>query len=339
MLPISGGQGNLMDELMMAKAPESVSDMRSKGENRQFMDEVAYYLEGLGGTSAMRRTRYAEKPHQPADISALDILGSMQRDQEWLMKMNVCGQTEPVFEALAATRSDDEIMDTTCLLFLYIVQNAGISMEQVLVEHPTAVLQIIGKGLGMSSGPLDKTYPAKVTATVSSSCREAHQADKQITKLRLMGRNVETLYEYEGPPTRYVAASVLSHILQNPDRWPSLQSAFEEEAVGVKLLKALDTEVSPLRSRVELYSKGFVSYGASCSTNSQDLLPKDQSVDLPTIEHCLTALSHRFVMASIGEDNLRLQPLYDALVVMAVALTDEDAELRETGQLHPNLRR
>lgn len=53
----SGGQGNLIDELMMAKAPESVSDMRSKGENRQFMDEVAYYLEGLGGTPAMRRTR------------------------------------------------------------------------------------------------------------------------------------------------------------------------------------------------------------------------------------------------------------------------------------------
>lgn len=57
MLGMSGGQGNLIDELMMAKAPESVSDMRSKGENRQFMDEVAYYLEGLGGTSAMRRTR------------------------------------------------------------------------------------------------------------------------------------------------------------------------------------------------------------------------------------------------------------------------------------------
>lgn len=147
-----------------------------------------------------------------------------------------------------------------------------------------------------------------------------------------MGRNVETQYENEGPPTRYIAASVLSHILQNPDRWPSLQSAFEEEAVGVKLLQALDTEVSPLRLRVELYSKGLVSYKDGFQANSQDLLPKDQSVDLPTIEHCLRALSHRFVMASIGEDNLRLQPLYDSLVVMAVALTDEDDELRQTGK-------
>lgn len=105
-----------------------------------------------------------------ADISALDILGSMQRDQEWLTKMNVCGQTEPVFEALSAARGDDEIMDTACLLFLYIVQHSGISMEQVLVEHPTAVMQVIGKGLGMSSGPLDKAYPAKVNAIVSFRC-------------------------------------------------------------------------------------------------------------------------------------------------------------------------
>lgn len=93
----------------------------------------------------------------------------MQRDQEWLTKMNVCGQTEPVFEALAAARGDDEIMDTACLLFLYIVQHAGITMEQVLIEHPTAVMQVIGKGLGTGSGPLDQSYPGKVTATVSSS--------------------------------------------------------------------------------------------------------------------------------------------------------------------------
>lgn len=68
-------------------------------------------------------------------------------------------------------------------------------------------------------------------------------------------------------------------------------------------------------------------------SDSQDLLPKDQSISLPTIEHCLMALSHRSVMAGIGEDNLRLQPLFDALVVMAVALTDEDAELHQTGKL------
>lgn len=37
-------------------------------------------------------------------------------------------------------------------------------------------------------------------------------------------------------------------------------------------------------------------------------------------------------MASIGEADLQLQPLYDALVVMAVALTDEEPELRRTGE-------
>lgn len=114
------------------------------------------------------RLRY---PRLQLTRSALDILGSMQRDQEWITKMNVCGQTEPVFEALAAARGDDEIMDTACLLFLYIVVHAGISMEQILVEQPSAVAQVVAKGLGMVTGPLDKAYPAKVTTTVSGSWR------------------------------------------------------------------------------------------------------------------------------------------------------------------------
>lgn len=75
----------------------------------------------------------------------------------------------------------------------------------------------------------------------------------------MTGQNVEKQFEFEGPPTRYVAASIASHVVQDPDQWPSLRPAFEEEVVGVKLLKALDRDVAPLRSRVELYSKGLVS--------------------------------------------------------------------------------
>lgn len=160
-------------------------------------------------------------------------------------------------------------------------------------------------------------------------------ADTQVTRLRTLSKSVETQYEDEAPPTRYLAASILSHILQDADQWSNLRPAFEEAAVGLELLIALALEVNPLRSRVELYSKGLVSWFSltSPTTNGQDLLPKDPSVDLPTIEHCLMALSHRFVVTSIGEADLKLQPLYDVLVVMAAALTDEDAELRLTGEL------
>lgn len=80
--------------------------------------------------------------------------------------MHVCGQTEPVFEGLVKARGDDGIMETACLLFLYIVIHAGFSIEQVLIEQPSGVMQVIGKGLGMSAGPLDDAYIGKVTANV-----------------------------------------------------------------------------------------------------------------------------------------------------------------------------
>lgn len=91
----------------------------------------------------------------------------MQSDAEWVGKMNVCGQTEPVFEALAAARGDDAVMDTACLLFLYMVVQAGISVEQLLLGQPVAVMQVLGWGLGVVGGPLDAAYAPKLTTTVS----------------------------------------------------------------------------------------------------------------------------------------------------------------------------
>ena len=37
----------LLQDLLLARAPQPVSDMRSKGENRRFMDEVGYLAEGI----------------------------------------------------------------------------------------------------------------------------------------------------------------------------------------------------------------------------------------------------------------------------------------------------
>lgn len=48
-------------EFLLARAPQAVSDMRSKGENRRFMDEIAYLTDGISGTSQsfnLKRTRY-----------------------------------------------------------------------------------------------------------------------------------------------------------------------------------------------------------------------------------------------------------------------------------------
>ena len=50
----------ISEELLMAKAPQPVADMRSKGENRRYMDELAYHLDGLAdplNSIALKRSR------------------------------------------------------------------------------------------------------------------------------------------------------------------------------------------------------------------------------------------------------------------------------------------
>lgn len=45
--------------LIIARAPQSVNDMKSKGENRRFMDETGYLLDGIEDESATKGFRRA----------------------------------------------------------------------------------------------------------------------------------------------------------------------------------------------------------------------------------------------------------------------------------------
>lgn len=72
-----------------------------------------------------------------------------------------------------------------------------------------------------------------------------------------MGKSVERLSEC--PPTREVASFVLARVLEDPDRWPHLKPAFEEEGVVGLLLQRLGDELGLLRARLDLYAKGLVS--------------------------------------------------------------------------------
>jgi hypothetical protein len=49
--------------MLLARAPQSVTDMRSKGENRRFMDETGYLLDGIEDHNApkgFKRSRYVK---------------------------------------------------------------------------------------------------------------------------------------------------------------------------------------------------------------------------------------------------------------------------------------
>lgn len=44
---------------MLARAPQSVNDMRSKGENRRYMDETGYLLDSIvdpGASKGLKRS-------------------------------------------------------------------------------------------------------------------------------------------------------------------------------------------------------------------------------------------------------------------------------------------
>lgn len=52
---------NLAEEFNLARAPESINDMRSKGENRLFQDDIGVLLGDINNPNqsiALRRSRY-----------------------------------------------------------------------------------------------------------------------------------------------------------------------------------------------------------------------------------------------------------------------------------------
>lgn len=51
---------SLLQDMLQARAPETVSDMRSRGENRRFIDELGYLFDGISdpaANSSFRRSR------------------------------------------------------------------------------------------------------------------------------------------------------------------------------------------------------------------------------------------------------------------------------------------
>lgn len=158
-----GATRNLYAELQLASAPERISDMRSKGENRRFMDEITSILDGLDGGNRQAIRRGA----------ALDILDNMRKDG-WIAKMEVVGRTDEVLSALTGTSDEgtpssrDEVLDAAALLFLGQLAVNG-ALNSVLHNEPGNVIELLCQHLSVQAGPLDRAaYRGKATPAVSS---------------------------------------------------------------------------------------------------------------------------------------------------------------------------
>ncbi|WVW84053.1 hypothetical protein I302_106081 [Kwoniella bestiolae CBS 10118] len=224
------GSGNLMTELLLARAPQTVSDMRSKGENRRFMDELSCLIDGIVDPSmgmSFKRT------------SAIDILENMQ-DESWLAKMNICGQVEKVWESFMEARGDepDLAMETICMLFLATLQDG---VDQILQIDAEKVLDLLLRNLKVRDGPLDGNIKGK-----------GNNATQKIRKIFSSLHPDPSI----SPSTRLLASITLGRICQSSS-WHEYGTAVKDGRVLEKIAKSLKAEVKVLEDRFDLHEKGL----------------------------------------------------------------------------------
>ncbi|KAJ9091566.1 hypothetical protein QFC20_007610 [Naganishia adeliensis] len=116
-----------MDYLRNAK---SLAELRSRGENRKFMDDLTWLLEGLNDDSlSVRRS------------SAIDLLNKMS-GSGWFEKLRICGQVDDIYSRMTAARekSTDLGFDLSLLEYLAYVAKAPNALVSILGNHLEEIL-------------------------------------------------------------------------------------------------------------------------------------------------------------------------------------------------------
>ncbi|OCF33011.1 hypothetical protein I316_05349 [Kwoniella heveanensis BCC8398] len=238
------GSGSLMPELLSARAPQTVSDMRSKGENRRFMDELSYLIDGISDPTSGAALKRA---------NAIDILRNML-DEAWLAKMMICGQVEKVWESFSGARGEEgaESMDAICLLFLGVLQRDRSSFEDLFISDPPQVVQFLLHFLKIRDGPLDSVAKWRT--------------NKPAQKLRNIYNQLNLDWTSTEACTRRLASSLM-FALCHENTWADLEAYLKGEGILAKLMNSLHADVNLFADRFDLYEKGL------------DMLPSDNYPD------------------------------------------------------------
>ncbi|ORX35775.1 hypothetical protein BD324DRAFT_78979 [Kockovaella imperatae] len=125
-------QLNALIELT-ARPPQAVADMRSKGENRRFIDEIDYLVENLFDERISRSIRIA---------SSIEILRQMQ-DESWLSKALIYGQVERLWSPLWTARKEgDVVLDAVCTVFVTVLAISELSFDTFALAHSSSLLSL-----------------------------------------------------------------------------------------------------------------------------------------------------------------------------------------------------
>ncbi|WWC89215.1 uncharacterized protein L201_004133 [Kwoniella dendrophila CBS 6074] len=300
------GSGNLMAELLLARAPQTVSDMRSKGENRRFMDELSCLIDGIVDPSMGMSFKRS---------SAIDILRNMQ-DDSWLAKMSVCGQVDAVWESLIEGKGEepDQIMETICMLFLATLLQSDLGVEAVVQNYTKEILDLLLRNLKIRDGPLDPGIKGKGN--------NATQKLRNIYFSLMKNLSIDTVTS----GTRLLASSILNSICQSK----LLSSNSFVDSASLILENALDAlilEAKILGDRFDLYEKGL------------DLLPAENPPDFNHIYPLLQTISR---IAGTYEDcasQLAFNHKQSVEIFVSIIMATSALILNETKEIPANLPR
>ncbi|WVQ89016.1 hypothetical protein IAS59_002763 [Cryptococcus gattii] len=286
---------SLLHDMLQARAPETVSDMRSRGENRRFIDELGYLFDGISDPAASRSFKRS---------SAMDILQNML-DEYWLSKMKICGQVDKAWECFIGA-GEDEVLESACLVFLCILFVSGSGLEYVVHNDPQNSVSLLLKLLKTHEGPLDPSYKPQVTNSVS--------------KLRKICENLEDNWRTARSSTRYWASCVLNAICQN-GMWAATGTELEKEEALIKVLDVLKEEIKSTSDHFDLYEKGL------------DLQSNERSLDLGYLDHCLRTVLSLTEHSSTQREELLNSPEKVAQVLVDVTLATTHIALTHDSHL------
>ncbi|CAK9781123.1 hypothetical protein CC85DRAFT_282511 [Cutaneotrichosporon oleaginosum] len=218
------GIRNLAEEFNLARAPEPINDMRSKGENRLFMDDISLLLSDINNpmqSLALRRS------------SALDVLQKML-EGEWMARLR--GHIETVFTALFSGSREDSFLGAACLLFLALLAKGG-GLRRLLEGEENNVVALLESHIDLTSGPLDQGYRGRPSLSTQ--------------RLRALASKIFEEQEVGG--SRGIASYVLAEAFQESTSTPQMLAAVAHEGLALRVFRRLKEDGALLRTRMELY--------------------------------------------------------------------------------------
>ncbi|KAF8531325.1 hypothetical protein JB92DRAFT_3138865 [Gautieria morchelliformis] len=274
----------------------SITELRSKGESRRFLDEVGYLFEGL------------EVPGMAASVqrsSASEIVLKMC-DSEFMRKAKAADFISHAWDAMThVAKSNDKVLDPYLAFFVALVARDKRDVDDL--GHKNGFFDVVLRLLQTRSEEDGLAAIGDVHTASSKTERIA------FANLRNTIVNRSDLLASSVPSTRLLASHALS---RTP---PSL---YPDEMLPV-VLQSLLTELALLRPRLDAYTSGFA------------LLPaKTHGIpDLEHIDYCLRIID-AFLLGSwspsIGTATLDVERenLAAGLVALCIVISILNAETK-----------